>query len=265
VIRLYPDASDDPFEPLERVLSENRSPVPTLTTASGSSHQATVRPWVFTNMIASADGATAVNGVSGDLGGPADQAVFAALRSVADAIVVGASTVRRERYRPPGDGGEQGRVRRLGRGQPERPLVVVISASLALDPSLPLFGDPSYRPLIITVDDSPPEQRRALSAVADVVVAGSERVDPATALALVAERGCRTALAEGGPSLNGQLLAADLIDEWNLTLSPLLVGGRSPRPAFGNDLVPPGIALTLTRVWLADDLLFCRWVRSSRA
>ena len=54
--------------------------------------------WVRGNMIASVDGGATSDGKSGDLGGDGDRAVFAALREVADVIVVGASTARVENY-----------------------------------------------------------------------------------------------------------------------------------------------------------------------
>ena len=67
-------------------------------------------------------------------------------------------------------------------------------------------------------------------------------------------------LLEGGPILNGQFAAADLIDEWNLTLSPLVVGGDAGRATQG-PLVGDPQNLELTRLWLADGLLFGRWIR----
>jgi RibD domain-containing protein len=54
---------------------------------------ARTRPTVRLNMIASIDGATAVGGLSGGLGGPADQALFAVLRAQADVVLVAAGTV----------------------------------------------------------------------------------------------------------------------------------------------------------------------------
>src|SRR3954469_18893439 len=58
------------------------------------------RPGVRCNMIASADGGTAVAGRSGGLGGTADHRVFRALRSLADVVLVGAGTARAEQYGP---------------------------------------------------------------------------------------------------------------------------------------------------------------------
>ena len=257
MISLHPDGGDEPIDVPAAVAAEDRRPMDAQATLG--------RPWVLTNMIASADGATAVGGLSGPLGGPADKSVFGALRAVADAIVVGASTVREEGYRAPTGGNDRLRAMRAERGQEERPLVAVITASLSLDPDLPLFADPTYRPLVVTVDDAPAERRQAIERVADVVTTGTGRVDLGSALAELGRRGHRVVLAEGGPSLNGQLIADDLIDEWNLTLSPLLAGGTSSRPATGADLVPPGLTMSLARVWLEDDLLFCRWVRRTRA
>src|SRR5262245_36804108 len=58
------------------------------------------RPWLLVNMVTSLDGAVAIDGRSGALGGPGDHLVFHALRSLADVILVGAATVRAERYGP---------------------------------------------------------------------------------------------------------------------------------------------------------------------
>lgn len=60
----------------------------------------TGRPWIVLSMISSADGAVTLEGVSGGLGGAADRAVFRHLRSIADGVIVGAETVRRESYSP---------------------------------------------------------------------------------------------------------------------------------------------------------------------
>ncbi|MDH4076239.1 MAG: dihydrofolate reductase family protein [Acidimicrobiia bacterium] len=245
-------AAERHVEPLEAVAAEARTPL---------RH----RPWLLTNMIASADGATAVGGLSGPLGGPADLAVFSALRAVSDAIVVGGQTVRAERYRPPGAGSPRARAARTARGQRERPLLVVVTASLGLDLDLPLFADPSYRPLVATVRSADPIHRRALAEVADVVTVGDTGVDMAELLVELGRRGHRVVLSEGGPSLNAQLVVAELVDEWNLTIAPLLGAGQAKRPAQGVERSDAPAAMHLDRVWLADQLLFCRWLRDDAA
>jgi riboflavin biosynthesis pyrimidine reductase len=244
VRRLWPDPGGDvDVEALEAALARPAPPG---------------RPWVLTNMIASADGAAVVGGSSGALGGPADRRVFHALRAVADVILVGATTVRQERYRPPrvSDAVAEARLRR---GQAARPRLAVVSASADLDPGLPLFDDPGNRPLLVTALGAPETARAALAERSELVLAGQDRVDLGQALGLLAATGARTVLAEGGPTLNGQLLAHALVDEWRLTLSPVLVGGPSPRVATGPDAVFR--RFRLDQVLAAGELVFLRYVR----
>ncbi len=216
------------------------------------------RSWVYSNMVTSLDGGVAIDGVSSALGGPADKAVFDALRSVADVILVGATTVIDENYRPPSD---RHRADRLDRGQRPRPTIAIITRSLSIEPTHRVFGDPSARPLIITTTDAPKDRRAALEPVADFIEAGTGDVDLELALGRLHAGGFERALLEGGPTINGQFIANDLVDEWNLSLAPDLVGGESPRSAHGPH---PSTARSfdLTRLWLADGMLFGRWVRA---
>lgn len=215
------------------------------------------RPWVLVNMVTTADGATTVDGVSGSLGGPADRAVFAALRRAADVVLAGAETVRAEGYGP---------ARRRLDGSPG-PRIAVVTASGRLDPASRLFAaaddadDPASRPLVLTCETCPPERRDVLSAVAEVVVVGADRVDLAAALAVLHERGARVVCGEGGPRLNGQLVELDLVDEWCITVDPSLAGGASARAAVG--LPPPGgpRGLALDTLLEHDGVLFARYVR----
>lgn len=211
-------------------------------------------------MITSADGGTAVAGVSGGLGTPSDKSVFAALRSVADIILVGASTVRAENYRAPGSSPDS-LAAREHRGQQPYPRLAIVSRTLQLSPDLPLFDHETNRPLIFTGSDSPTKEREALAERADVVVAGESGVEVVQAIDYLTTLGAKTVLCEGGPNLNGQLVAADLVDEWNLSISPLLLGSDSKRAAIGQASSGPPQGMQLARVWLGDDVLFCRWTR----
>jgi riboflavin biosynthesis pyrimidine reductase len=217
------------------------------------------RPWVLANMIASADGATALDGVSGGLGGPADHKVFAAIRAVADIVLVAAGTVRAEHYGPPRPSPER-RAERVARGQASAPRLAIVTASLDLDPSEALFVDAEERPLVITTTEAHPERVAALGAVAEIVVAGSGLVDlGATLTTLRRDHGAGIVLTEGGPSLIGALVGAGLLDELCLTMAPLLAGGTSPRVAHGPGHRTP---MLLDRVLEADGLLFTRYVRA---
>ena len=129
------------------------------------------RPWVMVNMIASADGAVTMGGVSGGLGSPADRAVFAAARACADWILAGAGTVRAERYRLPRPSAAA-RAARLAASRSERPGLAVVSASLNLDPDLPMLADRrpgEARPLILTGPDAPADRAERLAETAEVV------------------------------------------------------------------------------------------------
>jgi riboflavin-specific deaminase-like protein len=221
------------------------------------------RPWVLANMISSADGAaTLATGTSGGLGGPADREVFAAIRAVADVIVVGAGTVAAEDYGPARLSPAL-REARAARGQAPVPRIAVVSASLRLDPGLRLFADaaPDARPLVVTAADADERRRRRLAEVADVVEVGDEQVEwPEALAALASDTAARVVLCEGGPRTNAQLIAADLLDELCVTLAPILVDGEAPRIAQG-----PGTShlrrLALSRVLEADGYLFLRYAR----
>jgi riboflavin biosynthesis pyrimidine reductase len=194
-------------------------------------------------MIASLDGAVVVDGRSGPLGNPTDRDVLLSLRELADAVLVGAGTARGEGYGPPGKRGLR---------------VGVVTNSGALDLSRPLFTSGAgflIVPDAADVDDS----------AVDVLRAGSERVDLALALAGLDSivPGVRVVQAEGGPTLNAALLAADAVDELNLTISPRMVGGDSPRVVHGAAALDA--RFTLAHL-LADDeqFVFGRWVRERR-
>lgn len=217
------------------------------------------RPWVLVNMVASVDGATAVNGVSGELGGPADKVVFSAIRSVADVILVAAGTARAEGYGSPRTTAQR-RAERAGRGQDPIPRLAVVSRSLDLDPAAAIFDGAGERPIVFAVADAPADRRAALEQVAEVVTVGDHDVDLGAAVVGLRARGVGVVLAEGGPGLNGQLIAAGLVDELNVSLAPVLAGGDSARLAHGP--VPAKLqAMDLAHLWEADGVLFARYVR----
>ncbi len=218
------------------------------------------RPWVLVNMVTSADGATAVDGVSGALGGEADRVVFSAIRAVADVIVAAAGTVRADGYGPPRTPAPR-RAEREARGQTPFPRLAVVSRSLDLDPDLPLFTEAPERTVVFTTAGADAHRIAALSPVADVVFAGEgSSVEPAAMVSHLHRLGARTVLVEGGPGLNGAFLDADLVDELNVTIAPALVGGSSPRLASGaSEHVRP---LRLAHLWEAGGVLLARYVRA---
>jgi riboflavin biosynthesis pyrimidine reductase len=191
------------------------------------------RPWVSCVMISSLDGAITLGGRSGGLGGPGDRAVFNAMRDLADVIVVGAGTARAEKYGPPKRPGQR---------------IAVVTRTAALDFDSALFR--SGAGFVVTTLEAPPVP-------VDAIRAGRDQVDLAEALAQI---GGSVIVCEGGPTLNGQMLADDLIDEWCLTISPTLVGGGSARAITG----APEHATTVRLAHLLeeDGSLFARYVRA---
>ena len=216
------------------------------------------RPWVLVNMVASADGGTAVDGRSGALGGPADKRVFAAVRAVADVVLVAAGTVRAERYGPPRPSDEV-RHQRRARGQAEAPRLAIVTRSLDLDLDAPLFADAEQPPFVVVSADVDPTRRSAAAERAQVLVCGEREVSLTLALQALHAEGARVVLVEGGPSLNGQLVAADLVDELCLTVSPLLVAGSSARVAHGDRSI--ATRMRVRRILEDDGLLFLRYTR----
>jgi riboflavin biosynthesis pyrimidine reductase len=216
------------------------------------------QPWLSVNFVSSIDGAATHNGLSAELGGEADKRVFDLLRRPRDAIVVGAGTVRAEGY---------GSMRldaasvawRVAAGLPAHPVFAIVSRALDLDPASRVFADAPVRPVVVTVETSPRERRAALAEVADVLICGEVDLDARAAVDALAARGLRQAHCEGGPSLFGSLLAADVVDELSLTVSPQLEGGDAGRIVRGT--LPSERAMRLASVLTADDTLLLRYQR----
>ncbi len=240
--QLFPRFVSD-VDPVALYASDSRTPHPD-------------RPWMLLNMVTSADGATSAEGVSGRLSSPADRQVFAAIRAVADVVLVAAETVRREGYGPPKADPEVA-ASRTSRNQAPRPRLAIVSRSLDLDFAAPMFDD-RPPPLLFTVDEPPANRLAEAEAAADVHRMGTDRVDLAQAMTRIGQSGAAVVLSEGGPILNGQLLAAGLLDEVCWTISPKLAGGDSARMAKG---APPRLQqLRLDRVLAQDHTLFLRYL-----
>lgn len=198
------------------------------------------RPWIALCMVSSIDGSIALDGTSSGLGNPNDLGVLLSMRAVADMVLVGAGTVRKERYGPAKKAGQ-----RIG----------VVTDSGRLDLTVPLFASGSgflIAPASADIDDDS----------VDVLRAGAHHVDLPDAMRRLHEIADDIDLvqAEGGPGLNGSLLAAGLVDEVNWSISPRLVGGDAPRLTTGAPETDTPFELAHL---LTDDegFLFTRWVR----
>ncbi|GAA4176730.1 pyrimidine reductase family protein [Gryllotalpicola koreensis] len=217
------------------------------------------RPWVRVNFVASIDGAVTRNGTSGALGDEADHRVFDLLRRLADVVLVGAGTVRKEGY---------GAMRlsdadaawRVSHGRTAQPVFAIVSAELGLGPAASIFAEAPVRPIVFTTADAPDGRFQALSEIADVVVAGVDLVEPSFLLEEFQRRGLLRVHCEGGPTLTGLMLADGAIDEICLTVSPTLEGGDAGRLTGAVPSDPQG--MRLAQVLNSDSTLLLRYVRA---
>ncbi|UPZ28362.1 dihydrofolate reductase family protein [Streptomyces sp. LRE541] len=219
-------------------------------------------PWLRANMVSTLDGAAQHDGRSQPISSAADMRIFGTLRGLADVVIVGAETVRQEGYRP-ARAREDFAARRAAAGQGPAPAIAVVSASLDLDFSLPLFTSPLLPTLLLTGAAAAPDRIAAAEkAGARVVIAGDGTgVEPARAVRALAGLGLRRLLTEGGPRLLGQLVAAGVLDELCLTVSPMFTVGDAQRIAGGPSVAVPS-RFELTSLLEEDGFLFSRYRRT---
>lgn len=218
------------------------------------------------DFVSSADGAVTVAGLSRGLQTRGDNRVFAALRDLADVVLVGGGTARAEGYAAVHPSGERLRRRQHFGLAPVLPTAVV-SRSLRLDPTAPLFtdADPDARTVVLTCEAGDADVRAELERVADVIACGDEDVDLGAARDALERRGLRRILCEGGPTLFADLCRAAVVDELCLSVTPFLAGPGPGRITAG--AIWPVTAGDLVRLRLAglleeDGALFCRYLLS---
>jgi riboflavin biosynthesis pyrimidine reductase len=216
--------------------------------------------WVMANMVGGLDGSAAIGGRVGALSTAPDAALFRLMRALADVVLVGAQTVRREGYRTISLPRELAAAREAA-GRTGTPRLAVVTRSLELDWSGQAFTEapPGSRALVITCKAADGRRVERAREVADVVIAGEDRVDPEQAVLRLSELGHRVVLCEGGPTLLGELAGAGRLDELCLTIAPLM--GGDPLPV---SISPPGAPLrhfALRHVIRDGDTLFLRYER----
>jgi riboflavin-specific deaminase-like protein len=215
----------------------------------------TDRPFVALNFATTLDGRATLDGRSGAIGSAADTAMLVELRTRFDAVMIGAGTMRAERYGRIAAGPDQQR-RREARGLPADPLVVIVSGHLDLPWDAPLFADAESRVLIATSSDREPP---AVAAKLELL-RQEGGVDLAAALReLRADHDVAALLCEGGPTLHSQLQAGGLADELFLTIAPKLSG--APGPSILEGALPAVAELDLEWLLAEGSELFGRYRR----
>ncbi len=210
------------------------------------------RPLVAMNFAATVDGRATIEGVSGPIGSATDTKMLARLRTRFDAVMIGAGTMRAERYGRIAAKPET-RAEREQLGLSPDPLMVIVSGRLDLPWDAPLFSDGGGRVLVVTAaaDELP------ATATPVEVLRQADGIDLAAALRhLRAEAGIRALICEGGPRLHAELQGAGLVDELFLTVAPKLTGAG---PSILEGALPAPESLQLAWLLEKDGELFARY------
>jgi riboflavin biosynthesis pyrimidine reductase len=202
-------------------------------------------------------GRAPVDGRTAPISSVADRQLFHALRTRVDAVMIGAGTLRIERYGRLVRDEARREQRRLAGLQPD-PLAIVISGSLDLPADLPLLQDPDSRVLVVTAAEHAIEGVAADVQYMRFDAAGA--VDLGAALGrLRADNRVRSILCEGGPVLNASLIARGLIDELFLTTYPQLAGGEGALSIMDDAPLEAPVALSLLSLCEHAGELYARY------
>jgi riboflavin-specific deaminase-like protein len=204
-------------------------------------------------MVSSLDGKATLDWRTKGLSTEIDRRLFHHLRTQADAVMVGAGTVREERYGRMTKNDEL-RQKRQNEGLVPDALAVVVSGRLDLPADLPLLNEPEQRVVIATGSDA------TIDSLGEQVEYARVGDDLPRLMAYLHERhGVRSILCEGGPTLNSFLFAAGLVDELFLTMNPKVIGGAAALTIVaGRELVEP-VELGLVSLAEAGGELYTRW------
>ena len=218
-------------------------------------------PWTRVLMLRTLDGGVAgADNRSRSVSSDVDREVLREVRRLADAIVIGAGTMRLERYGPvlPREDAAEER-RRLGLAT--APVLVVVSGGLDLPWDEPVFAESALTPIVVTSQRASEEAVRRASEHVEVLRLPGDRVAAADLLAALHDRGLRRVVCEGGPGLLESFAAADLVDEVDLTLSPLLPS-YGPGAGTAVDGSPDPGRFDLEQLLHHESFLFARYVRA---
>jgi riboflavin biosynthesis pyrimidine reductase len=245
------------------------------------------RPFVIANFVSTLDGVVSY-GIKDKTGGstisgsnPADRFIMGLLRAAADAVMVGAGTLQdvsanslwTPEYVYPDAKRLYAEYRVNALHKPEYPLLVIVSGSGKLELERAIFRTPAMRTVVVTTPAGRDElTRRGAAALGSVEVralnSDSGSIDPLAILELLqAQFGVMTLLHEGGPTLFGQFLAAEAVDELFLTLSPQIVGRKADGPrlaiAQGVEFLPDSAPrFQMLSVKANDAYLYLRYRRT---
>jgi len=206
------------------------------------------RPHVGLNFVMTADGRVSYQGRA-EIGARTDRLLMFHLRSLADAVMIGAGTLRVDPFTP------------SIKGRERQPMAVVVSRTCELPLANKFFAHPGVR-LVATTEAAAPDKVAAVRAAGATVESfGESAVDLVALLRTLRDRGVRFLLGEGGPTLAGELLALRLVDELFLTHATLVTAEPDARRLFEGGLRTGGV-VRVERVSLHESAEGERYERS---
>jgi riboflavin biosynthesis pyrimidine reductase len=232
------------------------------------------RPAVIANFVETLDGVVTLDRKTG--GGPIsgknehDRAVMGILRAVADAVIVGAGTLRTvpkhlwtAEHAYPAFAEDYSELRGA-LGKPDHPLNVIVTGSGELDPNFAILKQTAIPVLVITSRTGVAKTAN-LPKTVEVVATSEDTISPSEILRIVAERASgRLFLSEAGPTMFGELLAARVVDDVFVTLAPQIAGRDDAAKRIGlvagREFAPNDPRwFDLTSVRRAEGFLFLRY------
>lgn len=220
------------------------------------------RPFVYINMAMTADGKiTSARREYPRFTSDLDRRTMDRLRAEADAIVVGAGTLRADDP-PLKVRDEEMRAYRESLGKSGAPLRVVVTASGSIGESRRFFDDTEGGERIVaTVEILEAQKLAALQSKAEVWQLGQAEVDLQRLLDRLGRRGARRVLVEGGGELNWRFIREELADELYVTIAPALLGGREAPTLLEGSGFPMASRrrLRLLELRREGDEIYCRY------
>ena len=224
------------------------------------------RPYVLLNMVMSLDGKAAVGRDERGMGSKADQRLMRELRTNADLVLSGAGTLRATGVSPRLGSVELEGLRE-SRGKPRLPTSVVLTRTGKLPFERPFFTANDFDAIVYVADSAPKGTVEAIvSAGRPAMLLPREGAISWMLAHMRYELGADVLLVEGGPDVNAQLFELDVIDEFFLTLAPLVIGGRETiTPVEGLPLAPaelPNFSIVASAVNEETNEVYLRYRRS---
>lgn len=217
-------------------------------------------PWTRVTMLRALDGGVAgADGRSRSVSSEVDRTILGEVRRLADAIVVGATTVRLEPYGPL-RAREDALPERRRRGQADAPVLVIVSGSLDLPWDEELFSGSDVTPIVVTGQAASKAALARAEEHAAVIQLDDDRVSAAALVSALRVRGLHRIVCEGGPGLLSSFAAEDQIDEVCLTVAP---SQPTLNPGAGGEGPDPH-SYELEQLLEHESFLFARYVRSGR-